>query len=189
MKYGLNLPNSRQNSPYSTATLLFALGLAGVELLLFGLAGGVRLAVAARPPVACLRVRGRRCARLAGLGVAQFLNALGNLLGAKADLGHGVLDGQAAHDVAVMHLLVAREVLGDGLRRNVLQHHAPARELARFGADAAQVAAKDGMAALQVRRPILEEFENVGGSTKIRSQRLRVWRWSRIQASTSSRTK
>ena len=107
----------------------------------------------------------------------------------------------------MVHLLVAREVLGDGLRRNVLQHHAHARELARFGAEAAQVAAKDGMAALreqrdtpansstwsrwtsQVRRPILEEFENVGGSTKIRSQRLRVWRWSRIQASTSSRTK
>ena len=48
----------------------------------------------------------------------------------------------------MMHLLVACEILGDGLRRNVLQHHARTRELARFGAEAAQVAAKDGMAAL-----------------------------------------
>ena len=48
-----------------------------------------------------------------------------------------------------MHLLVARQVLGDGLRRNVFQHHARAGELARFGAEAAQVAAKDGMAALR----------------------------------------
>ena len=80
------------------------------------------------------------CARLAGFGVAHLLDALGNFLGAKADFGHGVLDGQAAHDVAVVHLLVAREVLGDGLRRNVLQHHARAGELARFGAEAAQVA-------------------------------------------------
>ena len=94
-------------------------------------------------------MRGRRCAGLAGLGVAQLLDALGNLLGTKADFCHGVLDGQAAHDIAVVHLLVAREVLGDGLRRNVLQHDARARELARLGAEAAQVAAKDGMAALR----------------------------------------
>ena len=85
---------------------------------------------------------------LAGLGVAQFLGSLCNLLGAKADLGHGVLDGQAAHDIAMVHLLIAREILGDGLCRNVLQHHAHTRELARLGAEAAQVAAKDGMAAL-----------------------------------------
>ena len=49
----------------------------------------------------------------------------------------------------MVHLLVAREVLGDGLRRNVLQHNARARELARLGAEAAQVAAKDGMTALR----------------------------------------
>ena len=48
----------------------------------------------------------------------------------------------------MVHLLVAREVLGDGLRRNVLQHDARARELARLGAEATQVAAKDGMSAL-----------------------------------------
>ena len=48
----------------------------------------------------------------------------------------------------MVHLLVAREILGDGLRRNVLQHDARARELARLGAEATQVAAKDGVAAL-----------------------------------------
>ena len=48
----------------------------------------------------------------------------------------------------MVHLLIAREILGDGLCRNVLQHHARTRELARLGAEAAQVAAKDGMAAL-----------------------------------------
>lgn len=83
-----------------------------------------------------------------GFGAAQLLGSLCNLLGAKADLGHGVLDGQAAHDIAMMHLLVACEILGDGLRRNVLQHDARACELARLGAKAAQVAAKDGMSAL-----------------------------------------
>ena len=94
-------------------------------------------------------MRGHCRARLTGLGVAQLLGSLGNLLGAKADLGHGVLNGQAAHDIAVVHLLVTCEVLGNGLRRNVLQHDARARELARFGAEAAQVAAEDGMAALR----------------------------------------
>ena len=49
----------------------------------------------------------------------------------------------------MVHLLVAREVLGDGLCRNVLQHHARTRELARLGAEAAQVAAKDGVPALR----------------------------------------
>ena len=49
----------------------------------------------------------------------------------------------------MVHLLVTCEVLGNGLRRNVLQHDARARELARFGAEAAQVAAEDGMAALR----------------------------------------
>ena len=84
MKYGLNLPNSRQNSPYSTATLLFALGLAGVELLLFGLAGGGGLASKVGLAVAGLHVRGHCRARLTGLGVTQLLDALGNFLGAKA---------------------------------------------------------------------------------------------------------
>ena len=48
----------------------------------------------------------------------------------------------------MVHLLVACEILGDGLRRNVLQHDARACELTRLGAEAAQVAAKDGMSAL-----------------------------------------
>ena len=100
--------------------MLFALGLAGVELLLFGLAGRGGFAGKVGLAVAGLRVRGYYRTGFAGFGVAQLLGSLDNLLGAKADLGHGVLNGHAARDIAVVHLLVAREVLGDGLCRNVL---------------------------------------------------------------------
>ena len=75
----------------------------------------------------------------------QPRGALGDLVAREAGFGHSVLDGHAVHDIAVVDLLVARKILGDGLGRYVAQDHAGKRQFARLRTKTAQVAREDGM--------------------------------------------
>ncbi len=113
--------------------------------------------------------------------------------GARARALAGAVGGRRAAASAAGFATLA----GAGAAGLLAVLRAAARADARFGKDVVGVDLQDTRGECedveqarlsQVRRPILLEWEKVGGSQKIRSQRLRVCLMSRIQLMTSART-
>ena len=84
--------------------------------------------------------------RFSRRGLAQLARALADRLLAHANSAHGLFGRVALDQVAMVDLLIAGKVLGDGLVRDVGEDHAGACQFLDVGAERAQVARKDRLA-------------------------------------------